>query len=173
MGRVSPLQFLFLLQLRGGSKYGYEMLKTLREQFNGVWEPKTGTIYPALRSLEARGFVETEERGGREFYALTERGDTLLKRMGKRLEIGFKLTDRYCDFVMRWMPRSAKNEVMEMLNMLAIEDVWPPLFLEHFLDESMELSTRLEVLGNFRKLLGKRLKVIDEMIAELRDGGGN
>lgn len=168
---MSPLQFLMLLLLKEGSKYGYEMLKTLREQFEGVWEPKTGTIYPALRSLETRGFVKTEVRDDKEFYSLTEKGDTLLKRMGERLEVDLKFADRYYDFVTRRMPRTMKDRVVEMLRMLGDEDVWPPIFIKRFLDETMDRATKLEVLGSIRKLLESRLKEVDGMIEELRDGG--
>lgn len=169
--RVSALQFLMLLQLKEGPKYGYEMLKALRDQFMGVWEPKTGTIYPALRGLEARGFLKTEDREGKDFYSLMEKGDALLRRIGERLERDLKFADRYYDFVTKRMPRPMKDKVVEMMRMLADEDVWPPIFIERFLDETMDRAMKLDVLGSIRKLLGKRLKVVDKMIEELKDGG--
>lgn len=168
--RVSPLQFLMLLQLKEGQKYGYEMLKALREQFKDVWEPKTGTIYPALRSLEARGFVKTEVRDEKDFYSLTEDGDALLKRIGERLETDLRFAERYYDFVTRWMPRHMKDRAMGMLRMLANEDVWPPIFIERFLDETMDGASKLEVLRSIRKLLESRMKVVDRMIEGLRGG---
>ena len=65
---VSPLQVLLLIQLDGGPRYGYEVLKSLKEEFEGIWEPKTGTVYPALKSLERKGYVETLEKEGSDFY---------------------------------------------------------------------------------------------------------
>ena len=171
-GRVSPLQFLMLLQLKEGPKYGYEILKALREQFKDVWEPKTGTVYPALRSLEARGFVETEVRDGKEFYGLTESGDGLLKRIGDQVEMDLKFADRYYRFVTRWMPRPMKNRILEMLRMLADEGVWPPIFIERFVDDSMGRSEKLEVLEVMRKLLENRLNAVERMMEDLKDGGG-
>ena len=50
--RISPPQFLMLVMLRKGPMYGYEVLKVLREEFQGFWEPQTGAIYPALKRLE-------------------------------------------------------------------------------------------------------------------------
>jgi len=170
-GRVSPIQFLMLLQLKEEPKYGYEILKALREQFEGVWEPKTGTIYPALRSLEARGFVETEASGGRDFYGLTERGDALLKRIGDRLEEDLKFADRYYRSVIRWMPRPMMNRVLEMLRMLADEEVWPPIFIERFVDDATERADKLEALEIIRKLLRNRLKVVEGMMEDLKGGG--
>lgn len=168
--RVSPLQFLMLLQLKEGAKYGYEVLKALRKQFKDVWEPKTGTIYPALRSLEARGFVKTEVRKGKDFYSLTERGDALLDRIGERLESELKFGDRYYDFVAKWMSRPMKDKVVDMLRMLADEDVWPPIFIERLLDDAMDRATKLEILESIRKLLDNRLKVVGKMIEDLEGG---
>ena len=88
---VSPLQFLIILQLKKESKYGYQILKTLKEEFEGIWELKTGTFYPAIRSLETRGFVKTELKEEKEFYSLTEKGDTLLMKLGERFEHEYKI----------------------------------------------------------------------------------
>ena len=54
---ISPIQLLLLVQMKHGPKYGYEMLTNIREEFNGVWEPQTGTIYPALKNLESKGLM--------------------------------------------------------------------------------------------------------------------
>ena len=169
--RVSPFQFLMLLQLKEGPRYGYEMLKALKEQFKGVWEPKTGTIYPALRSLEARDFVKTDVRDNKDFYSLTEKGEELLKLIGERLEKDLKFADRYYSFVTRWMPRTMKGRIMEMLRTLADEDVWPPLYIEHFIDEKMDQNTKLEVLQSLRKLLEKRLRAVEGMMEDIKGGG--
>ena len=34
-----------LVILRKGPMYGYEVLKVLREEFQGFWEPQTGAMY--------------------------------------------------------------------------------------------------------------------------------
>lgn len=169
-GRVSPMQFLMLLQLKEGPKYGYEILKTLREQFEGVWEPKTGSIYPALRSLEARGFVETEASGGRDFYGLTERGEALFKMMGDRLEEDLRFADRYYKCVVKWMPRPMMSRVLEKLRMLADEEVWPPIFIERFVDDATEHADKLEALEIIGKLLRNRLMLVEGMMEDLKGG---
>lgn len=110
---VSPLQFLVIMQLSEEPKYGYEMLKVLRDEFDGIWDLKTGTFYPALKSLESKGFVETEIRDQTEFYSLTEKGTALLNSMGGRMETEYKFTDAYFKTVMKWMPLSEKKEVLE------------------------------------------------------------
>jgi len=170
-GRVSPIQFLMLLQLKEGPKYGYEILKVLRERFEGVWAPKTGTIYPALRSLEARGFVETEAAGGKDFYGLTDRGEALLKWVGGRLESDLKFADRYYRTAIRLMPRPMMRGFLDMLKTLAAGEVWPPILIERLVDDAMERDEKLEVLGAIRRLLMSRLEAVEGMIRDLEVGG--
>ena len=109
---MSPLQFLVIMQLSEESKYGYEMLKVLRDEFEGLWDLKTGTFYPALKSLESKGFVKTEIRDKTEFYSLTEKGTTLLESLGGRMEAEYKFTDAYFKTMMRWMPLDEKKEIL-------------------------------------------------------------
>jgi len=70
---------MLLALLVKGEKYGLEITKELRELSGGFFDLKEGTLYPALRRLEQRGFVEShwvEREHGvpRKYYKLTERG---------------------------------------------------------------------------------------------------
>jgi len=49
--RISPSQLIMLVKLADRPMYGYELLKALREDYQGVWDPQTGAVYPALRRL--------------------------------------------------------------------------------------------------------------------------
>ena len=95
MRPVSPLQALLLVQLEEGPKYGYEMFKVIKDEFEGIWEPKTGSIYPVLKSLERRGFVATEIREETEFYNITDKGRALFKTVGEHMQSSMKVTTRY------------------------------------------------------------------------------
>lgn len=100
-GRISPVQFMILLILRkktekGEKSYGYELLQELSGIFNGVWKPKSGTVYPALNSLEERGFlesekVEQEDKPDKKTYSITEEGKALVDEVfeGFEEEVGF------------------------------------------------------------------------------------
>ena len=73
-GRVTPMQMLIFIQLLEGPKYGYEILVNLREDFEGVWVPKTGSVYPALKTLLKKGLIGEETAEGKTYYSLTESG---------------------------------------------------------------------------------------------------
>ena len=51
-----------LVLLENKPLYGYELLKVLRDRFEGVWTPQTGTVYPALKRLEEL-LAKTAEAG--------------------------------------------------------------------------------------------------------------
>ena len=62
-----------------GDTYGYEIAKCVNEQTDRALELKEGTLYPALRRLEAEKFVEGywgTETGGprRRYYRITRAG---------------------------------------------------------------------------------------------------
>ncbi len=80
------IQLCLLALLAQEEKYGFQILHELRERSNGFFDLKEGTLYPALRRLEERGFVAshwTEPATGaggtpRKYYRLTDRGRTAL-----------------------------------------------------------------------------------------------
>jgi len=83
--KVSPPQLLILISVRNGRRYGYEILKDLREMFGGMWEPKTGVIYPAVKKLRDHGYLTSEVVNGKEHYGLSDSGKEVLVSVLSRL----------------------------------------------------------------------------------------
>ena len=55
--------------------HGYEVITALEQRSGGRWKPSAGSIYPALRRLEHRGFVvSAESDDGRHRFELTDAG---------------------------------------------------------------------------------------------------
>ena len=69
---------LILKLLEEKDMYGYEMIETLREKSENVFELKAGTLYPLLHGLEEKEFVKSyeQEAGGktRKYYSITREG---------------------------------------------------------------------------------------------------
>ena len=166
-GRISPIQFLILLQVRKEPQYGYEILKALREHFGDVWEPQTGTIYPALRRLEARGFVQTELKEDKEVYSLTEEGREILKDAGELLEADLEFAERYY----RFLPAPPRGRIMEKMMERLPHRPWP-IFLPFPPNEFEDKETQIRHLKMLREIAHQRLQVIDERIKELESEGG-
>lgn len=82
--KKGSVQLLLLALLRKTPKYGFQIIRELREATDGFFDLKEGTLYPALRKLEAKGYLEgtwqTEEEGApRRYYQITESGQKALK----------------------------------------------------------------------------------------------
>ena len=56
------MTMLLLKLLEEKDLYGYEMIETLRERSENVFELKAGTLYPLLHAMESRGLVKSYER---------------------------------------------------------------------------------------------------------------
>ena len=164
--RLSPIQVLILLQLRKQPMYGYEILKSLKEQFSEVWEPKTGTVYPALRSLETRGFAQTELKDDKEFYSLTEKGKEILKDAGGLLEGGMEFAGKYY----RLLPPVNRGMIMEKM-IERFSHGHPPPFPPFFpllpLNDVEDKETRVKNLKMVKEITEKWLQAIDEEIKKL------
>ena len=82
---VSGSTMLLILKLlEEKDMYGYEMIETLREKSENVFELKAGTLYPLLHGLEEKGFVESYEKEAvgkiRKYYHITRSGKKELKK---------------------------------------------------------------------------------------------
>ncbi len=92
--KKGSVQLCLLALLAKQQKYGFQIVKELRELSNGFFDLKEGTLYPALRRLEERGFVEShwvEPETGipRKYYRITDKGR---RALGEALEVWDRMT---------------------------------------------------------------------------------
>ena len=77
-------QLLVLKLLEQRDMYGYEIIKEIISQSNGVFQFKEGSLYPILHSLENQKYIKsywesnTSERK-RKYYQITASGKTALQ----------------------------------------------------------------------------------------------
>jgi PadR family transcriptional regulator, regulatory protein PadR len=82
MGRPSDprgqLDLLLLGAVSAGPAHGYRVIERLREQSDGAFDLREGTVYPALHRLERDGLLESRWEDDvprrRRVYSLTSRG---------------------------------------------------------------------------------------------------
>ncbi|OGD44902.1 hypothetical protein A3K69_07570 [Candidatus Bathyarchaeota archaeon RBG_16_57_9] len=163
---VSPLQVLLLIQLDGGPRYGYEVLKSLKEEFEGIWEPKTGTVYPALKSLERKGYVETLEKEGTDFYMITPEGRALFRLMESHLSESLDFTVKYLSVVFKWMSTDMQQGAIRLMGKLADKD---EALTERMLTEfyrNLDTEVKVSFLKNIKNVTMHRLKLIDSLLQE-------
>ena len=80
-------RMLVLNLLSEKSLYGYELIKTLKQRSNDVFDMKEGTLYPILHKLENDQLVvsSNQEVSGRtrKVYSFTLKGIKLLEKQTK------------------------------------------------------------------------------------------
>ena len=69
---------LVLSLLKEQERYGYELIKTLKDRSNDAFDFKEGTLYPILHKMENEGWIRSENKTvngrTRRYYAITARG---------------------------------------------------------------------------------------------------
>ena len=82
LGRVfdhGDLRYVLLQFVAEKPRYGYELIKTIEEQFGGMYSPSPGVVYPTLTLLEELGHLSAESGGGtKRLYKVTEEGTAFL-----------------------------------------------------------------------------------------------
>ena len=77
------LALLVLSLLKRRPMYGYELAATVKQETDGAFEWKAGSLYPCLHKLEQDDLVRAEWEGKpegrqRKYYHLTRDGETVL-----------------------------------------------------------------------------------------------
>lgn len=77
------LELCVLYQLRDKELYGYQIMKTIKEQFRDVYD---GSIYAILRRLNTEGYTEAYKKDSptgpvRKYYCITPAGLAYLQKM--------------------------------------------------------------------------------------------
>ena len=76
--RRAILPLLVLHLINEGPSYGNQLMERIGAMTAGVLSVNPNTMYPLLRQLEGRGFIEGQwehpERRSRRYYALTDSG---------------------------------------------------------------------------------------------------
>ncbi len=146
--RISPFQVLMMVILLQRPMYGYEVLKAMREHFEGIYDPQTGAVYPALRRLQEHGLLTVENVDGKDNYSLSQEGRAWLNEELSSITTG-----------MLFMART-----MELMGTATIErrqrETFVPL-------EEQSPEDRLQILRKVRSTMERNMKMLDEEIAEL------
>jgi PadR family transcriptional regulator, regulatory protein PadR len=83
--RRAVLPLLVLHLINEGPSYGNQLIERIGGMTAGVLSVNPNTMYPLLRQLESRGFIEGQwehpERRSRRYYSLTAEGRTEYARL--------------------------------------------------------------------------------------------
>ncbi len=163
---ISPLQVLLLTQMEQGPKYGYEMLVQLKTMFEGTWVPKTGTVYPALRSLEKKGYVETKDIDGKDFYYITEKGQGIFELIMTHVIESVEFGVKYISVIFKWLSTERKQGAIELIDILSQKEQFLSQLLMKEFTENIDTDIRETFLRNLQQMATKRLEVVTAILEE-------
>lgn len=159
---ISPPQFLMLVVLRMGPMYGYEIIKNLRDEFQGFWKPQTGAIYPALKRLAEQKLILSEIREGKEYYSLTPEGKEWMLENLKSMSQEAQFMGRYFGFLGKAAAETVDHSVatQEQINVV----MQLPLHLASLLRDDLTPKERLEMLREAKRMMSFNLSGIERAI---------
>ncbi|OWP56468.1 MAG: hypothetical protein B2I17_05195 [Thermoplasmatales archaeon B_DKE] len=76
--------FIILIMAKDGPIYGSQVANKIYEKTDGTWKPSPGSIYPALKHLEHRGFIQKYDEDGKVMYSLTKKGSVFTSKITER-----------------------------------------------------------------------------------------
>ncbi len=78
---------MILKSLTEKPMHGYEIIKSLSDEFGGVYRPSAGAIYPTLQTLEEEDYVASEEKEEKKTYTITPKGKELVKESEEKFKV--------------------------------------------------------------------------------------
>ncbi|WP_019176242.1 PadR family transcriptional regulator [Methanomassiliicoccus luminyensis] len=160
--RISPMQMVILLLLRKRPMYGYEVLKELRDQFDPVWVPKTGSIYPAIKRLEEHGLVSSERLDGTDHYFISEAGRKWVEDEVTRSPRDIRMVIRYLAILDDAAAEIAPEESGSRM---------AGRFHEMFEEDDPDKARHVKRLKDARDRMAKHIENIDRELEELGSEG--
>jgi len=67
-------------------RHGYDIIRLMKERFQGAYSPSPGSIYPILAQLADAGLMQAETQGQRKLFTLTEAGKAYLEEKRPEFE---------------------------------------------------------------------------------------
>jgi len=167
--KITPIQSLILIQLLDTSKYGYEILRSLRNAFHGAWEPKTGTIYPTLQALKKKGFVSKKVKGEKTHYKLTKLGRGKLREMSDYVADYLLFNSRFIESTVTNMPPSFTQEVFTKIYLTGIDELIPESAVLDAVRELPDIELKRQFLEMRKQILQRKLKMVKKHMKDLRN----
>lgn len=165
--KLTPIQLLIMIQLLESSKYGYEILRDLREGFKGSWDPKTGTIYPSLKALEKKHIIRSIVTDGTTHYHLTDKGIAILDEISDYVAEYLMFNTRFIESTVASMPADFTQEVFSKIHNSGIDEIIPEETILNAISRLASQPLKQAFLQQRQQILKKKIKLVTRYLKEL------
>lgn len=166
--KLSPLQFLILLVLLEGPKYGYEILILIRNEFDNLWNIKTGSLYPSLKSLETRELISSEIIKNKKFYGINDKGKTFIYNLGERLHQEYELNEQFFKTIIKYFPGHLIKDISRTFISKSIETGGSSQYLQLVIDKIGVEEIDIEILLQLEQTLKLNLEIIEGLVSDMK-----
>ena len=166
-GKVTPMHTVIMVQLLEKSRYGYEILRNLRDDFGGVWTPKTGSVYPALNALVKKGLIEKEKIEDKTYYNLTNSGRILMDEMGDYVAEYILFNTRFIESTVKRLPAKFTQQVFYKIHTSGVEEILPEATVVEAIRRLSDTSLARIFLESRRQVLTDKLALVERNLREI------
>ena len=167
--KISPLQFIILLVLLEGPKYGYEILTLIRNEPDNLWDLKTGSLYPSLKSLETKKLISSEIINNKKFYGITDKGKTFIFNLGERLHQEYELNEQFFKTIIKYFPGNLIKDISRTFISKSIETGGSSQYLQLVIDKIGAEEIDVEILLQLERTLKLNLEIIEGLVSNTRE----
>lgn len=100
------LKFVILRLIADKPMHGYEVMRALEEESQGMYRASPGSVYPTLQMLEDEGYLGSDESSGKKVYHITDEGEAYLER---NRDVVDDVLDRVSDFTDRFFGEGMRD----------------------------------------------------------------
>jgi DNA-binding PadR family transcriptional regulator len=159
--KLTPIQLLIMIQLLESPKYGYEILSNLRDGFKGSWEPKTGTIYPALQALEKKALIASNLRDEKTHYSLTKLGRSLIDDMSNYVAEYLMFNSKFIESTVASLPADFTQEVFTKIHDFGIDEILPEQTILNAISKLSNKPLKRAFLEQRKIILKRKMKLVE------------
>ena len=163
------MQLLIYIQLLEGPKYGYEILKNLREDFEGSWTPKTGTVYPALKSLVRKKLVKEETMDETTYYSVTPKGVNFVKDTREFVKEYVLFNYQFMTVAVERLPIEFTMSLLVNFLELGLNDLIPEQAIIEAIRNIPDIELRKSLLSQRKNALLAKTKSIQDELKLIKD----
>ena len=155
------LKLAILYTLLRGPLHGYEIIKRIRENTFDLLTPTAGSLYPALKELEANGLIRGEwhqQKRRIKVYAITDKGREAFRQV---IEKHFSIASAIRKWLLKQLAPVHPVEIGETT----------PVFMQIvkvlLLNENATIKDRIEALRDLKERLQQLNEVIDKLVSNI------
>jgi DNA-binding PadR family transcriptional regulator len=165
--KLTPIQLLIMIQLLKASKYGYEIIRGLRDGFKGAWEPKTGTVYPALHALVKKGHIAKSIIDEKTHYNLTDAGRKKMQDISDYVAEYLMINSRFIESTVNSMPPVFTQEVFSKIHQSGIDEILPEATILDAIGQLPDRNLKRAFLELRKNILQRKMKLVNKQLKDL------